>query len=182
MSASLRSRLSFRAVNRKGTPGYDPTLQRHRLLPFQLLGRRCFARLFAAIGRDRVGFDDFRANGMLLPAREEAVVRMALPLHRGPHRDYNRMVIERVGQVEAGWSRRAPRRPNAAAGEAIMRLQLIQRALRRRLLDPPGERLVLNGRDPLGTGFDFTELDAMVERLWSATQPALSPSNADFAA
>ena len=63
-----------------------------------------------------------------------------------------------------------------------MRLQLIQRALRRRLLDPPGERLVLNGRDPLGTGFDFTELDAMVERLWSATQPALSPSNADFAA
>ena len=40
MSASLRSRLSFRAVNRKGTPGYDPALQRHHLLPFQLLGRR----------------------------------------------------------------------------------------------------------------------------------------------
>jgi hypothetical protein len=29
-------------------------------------------------------------------------------------------------------------------------------------------RVVLNRRDPLGTGFDFSELDAMAEALWMA--------------
>jgi hypothetical protein len=29
--------------------------------------------------------------------------------------------------------------------------------------------MILNSKDPLGTGFDFTELDAMAEELWKAT-------------
>lgn len=99
-----RTRLSFRAVNRKGSPDYDPGLQRHHLLPRQLLSQRCFGPLFQAIGRERVGFDDFRSNGLLLPASDGAAIRIGLPLHRGPHRDYNCMVIERVGQIEAGWA------------------------------------------------------------------------------
>lgn len=74
MSAARR-RLSFRAVNRRGEPGYDAALQRHHILPRQLLAARCFAPLFAATGRERVGFDDFRRNGMLLPARSEAALR-----------------------------------------------------------------------------------------------------------
>lgn len=94
---AARERLAFRAVNRRGAPGYQPGLQRHHLLPCQLLSKSCFGGMFDAIGRGRIGFDDFRRNGMLLPAREDAALRMALPLHRGPHRDYNAMVMERVG-------------------------------------------------------------------------------------
>jgi hypothetical protein len=98
----VRDRLSFRAVNRSSAPDHDPGLQRHQLLPRQLLGQRCFGALFSAICRERLGFDDFRSNGLLLPARDDAALRLGLPLHRGPHRDYNAMVIERVGQVEGG--------------------------------------------------------------------------------
>ena len=92
----IRARLSFRAINRRDRPGHDPGLQRHHLLPCQLLSRRCFGALLDAIGPERIGFDDFRCNGLLLPANDHAAVRLGLPLHRGPHRNYNAMVIERV--------------------------------------------------------------------------------------
>ncbi len=166
-----RSRIPFRAVNWHGGPDYDPGLQRHHLLPRQLLSRRCFGGLFDAIGRERIGFDDFRVNGLLLPASDQAAIRLGLPLHRGPHRDYNALVIERVGHVEAGWSAARTSMPSAALEEALMRLALLQRALRRRLLDPVRSRLSLNRRDPLGKSLDFTELDAMADALWPATEP-----------
>ena len=169
IAGCARDRLSFRAVNRRSAPDYDPGLQRHHLLPRQLLGQRCFGPLFQSIGRERVGFDDFRSNGLLLPARDEAAMRIGLPLHRGPHRDYNAMVIERVGQVEAGWAALRSRAPEIALDQALMRLELLQRALRRRLLDPLRHRLSLNRHDPLGRNADFTEIDAMAESLWGET-------------
>ena len=180
MKRAARSKLPFRAVNRTGTLGYDPGLQRHHLLPRQLLSRRCFGPLFAAVGCERVGFDDFRANGLLLPARGEASVRLGLPLHRGPHRAYNELVIERVGQVEGEWSRLRKGAPEVALEQALMRLGLLQAALRRRLL-ADRRRLMLNRRDPLGQGFDFAALDAMAERLWGETQ-AVAAASAAFAA
>jgi hypothetical protein len=172
--------MPFGAVNRRDRPGYDPGLQRHHLLPRQLLSRRCFGPLIGAIGRERIGFDDFRANGMLLPALDEASVRLGLPLHRGPHRAYNELVIERVGQVEGEWSRWRNQAPELALMQALMRLDLLQAALRRRLLDER-RRIVLNRRDPLGQGFDFAALDAMAERLWGGTQ-AVAERSAVFAA
>lgn len=166
--ATRRERLSFRAVNRKDSPDYDPGLQRHHLLPRQLLGRRCFGPLFATIGRESIGFDDFRSNGLLLPANDSAALRFGLPLHRGPHHDYNAMVIERVGQIEEGWSALRPRAPEVALEQALMRLALLQRALRRRLLDTV-RRFPLNRHDPLGEGVDYADLDAMAEALWGAS-------------
>lgn len=165
-----RGVLAFRAVNRRGTPGHDAGLQRHHLLPRQLLSQRCFGPLFGALGRQRLGFDDFRHNGLLLPANDEAAVRMALPLHRGPHRGYNGMVIERVGQIEAGWARTASRSPDAALTEALMRLRLLQRALRRRLLSPARGQISLSRFDPRGRAVDFAELDALVDQLWPVTE------------
>ena len=169
-ATASRGKLAFRSVNRRGEPGYDAGLQRHHLMPRQLLGARCFGPLFDAIGRERTGFDDFRANGMLLPASDKAALRMGLPLHRGPHRNYNAMVIERVGQVEQGWSALRLRAPEVALDQALMRFGLLQRALRRRLLDPLRSRLLLNRRDPLGQALDFTELDAMADALWGKTE------------
>ena len=55
--------------------------------------------------------------------------------------------------------------------EAYQRLELLQRALRRRLLVQQ-RRLLLNRRDPQGSGVDFSELDAMVDQLWPVTEPA----------
>lgn len=163
-----RTAIAFRQVNRRDSDGYDPGLQRHHLLPRQLLGRRCFGSMFDEIGRSSIGFDDFRANGLLLPATDEATVRTGMPMHRGPHRQYNELVIERVGRIEAHWSATRPSDPQRALIDALLRLRLLQSALRRRLLHQR-RRIVLNRRDPLGNGFDFTEIDAMAEALWQAT-------------
>ena len=169
--AADRQRLSFRSVNRRDTPEYEPDLQRHHLLPRQLLTRNCFAPLLNALGREAVDFEDFRRNGLLLPANDRAAWQIGLPLHRGPHRDYNAMVIERVGQIEASWSQARRRAPEIALAAAYDRLELLQRALRRRLLDQH-RRLRLNRHDPLGSGLDYTELDAMAALLWPATERA----------
>jgi hypothetical protein len=164
---AIRTVIAFRSVNRRGFPGYDPAFQRHHLLPRQLLSRRCFGPMFASLGREQVGFDDFRVNGLLLPANEEATVRTGMPLHRGPHHRYNEVVIARVGRIEASWSDVRLHNPELALAEALMRLHLLQGALRRQLL-AERRRMLLNRKDPLGTGFDFTELDAMAEALWAA--------------
>lgn len=166
--AGARARLSFRAVNRRDDPGYDPGLQRHHILPRQVLHRPSLMPMLRALGAERIGFDDFRRNGLLLPANDSAAVRIGLPLHRGPHRTYNELVLERVGQIEAGWAVQRVRTPELALNDALMRLELLQRALRRRLLDQR-RRLRLNTRDPLGQGVDFTELDAMAALLWPDT-------------
>ncbi len=171
-SGMARDRLAFRAVNRCSLPDYVPGLQRHHLLPRQLLGERCFGALFDTIGCDRIGFDDFRSNGLLLPASDSAAIRIGLPLHRGPHRDYNAMVIGRVGQVEEGWSSLRLKAPEIALDHALMRLGLLQRALRRRLLDPVRKRLSLNRHDPLGRSVDYAELDAMADALWGEADVA----------
>jgi hypothetical protein len=142
-------------------------LQRHHLLPQQLLAQNCFARLFDGLGRCRVGFDDFRRNGLLLPANDIAALRMGLPMHRGPHRQYNAMVIARVGQIEAGWASARKKSPEMALDEALLRLGLLQQALRRRLLSQHGKPLTLNIRDPAISLPDFSELDAMAEMLWA---------------
>ncbi|MEO6094018.1 MAG: AHH domain-containing protein [Novosphingobium sp.] len=165
-----RRRIPFRAVNRPGQAGYDSGLQRHHLLPRQLLSQRCFGALFEDVGRERIGYDDFRVNGLLLPANDPAALRIGLPLHRGPHRAYNAMVGERIGQIEHGWARGRGRAPLAARDEATMRIKLLQRALRRRLLDPVRRPLTLNRRQLGGPRLDFAELDAMADVLWGALE------------
>lgn len=164
-----RDRLPFRAVNMREAPDYDPGLQRHHLLPRQLLQKRCFGTLFDLVGRERIGFEDFRTNGLLLPGCDAAAMRIGLPMHRGPHRDYNALVAERVGQVEAGWASMRLRAPEIALTEAVGRLRLLQRALRRRLLDPRRKPITLNRHDPQVRKADFSDLDAMVDNLWGDT-------------
>ena len=161
--------LPFAAVNRPGRPDYAYDLQRHHLLPRQAIGWAALQRMFEAIGHQRIGFHDFRRNGMLLPARESAVVRLGLPLHLGPHREYNCMVIERLGIIEAGWARRRARGGEGARARAAMRIGLLQGALRRRILDQ-SRPLRFNRADPLGHGRDFTLLDQLAEDLWRASE------------
>jgi len=172
MSAA-RAALPFRAVNVPGSRGYSARLQRHHVLPRQLLDAPGITDMIAEIGTDALGFHDFRRNGLLLPAVDEEAVRLGLPLHRGPHQSYNELVIERVGQIEAGWQkRRRSRRGDRALGEALMRIDLLQRALRRRLLDPANWRgTPLHARDP---ALEFSHLDRMAEALWAETEMVAS--------
>jgi hypothetical protein len=173
VTAALKTkeRIPFRSVNVPGKAGYTPGLQRHHLLPRALLNRRAFQRMIGALTPERIGFHDFRANGLLLPATESGALRIGLPLHRGPHGTYSEMVTERVGQIEFGWSRTRGYDPELAGMEALMRLDLLQRALRRRLLNPPkGEEIVLNKNDP---SLDYSHLDRMAEMLWEATESRL---------
>ena len=60
-----------------------------------------------------------------------------------------------------------PSDPLERWNDALTALQLLQNALRRQLL-AQRRRMLLNRKDPLGTGFDFTDLDAMAEALWAA--------------
>ena len=159
--------IPFGAVNRAGCAGYVAGLQRHHLLPRVLIGQPCFARLIEALGAS-AAFEDFRRNGMLLPATEGAAVRMGLPLHRGPHSAYSDMVRERLGGIEADWVVASNRAPDEAGNAALRALAALQADLRRSLLDP--RRIVrLNRSDPLGVGVDFTRIDTMAETLWAET-------------
>lgn len=169
--SQARGRIPFRSVNAPGKPGYHPGLQRHHLLPRALLGRRAFSRMIGSLSPERIGFHDFRSNGLLLPATEDGALRIGLPLHRGPHSTYSEMVTERVGQIEMGWCRTVRYDGELASMEALMRLDLLQRALRRRLLSPPkDEAIMLNRHDP---ALDYSHLDRMAEMLWQATQSKL---------
>ncbi|MES2699841.1 MAG: AHH domain-containing protein [Pseudomonadota bacterium] len=168
---AARGPLSFGAVNAPGAPGYRAGMQRHQLLPRQLLTRSWFSRLVDSLGRERLGIDDFRSNGLLLPAVEQAAQVLGLPLHRGPHTHYNQVVLERVGQIEAGWQTGHLRNPDLAQRELVMRLHLLQQALRRSLLQPRATFARLNLRDPRWQTLDFSDLDAMAEALWAASDP-----------
>jgi len=79
--------------------------------------------------------------------------------------------MERVGEIERHWTTHRGSRPEQTLEVAKLRPGLLQRALRRRLLDPLGRRFSLNRRDPLGLHVDFTHLDAMAEALWGETGP-----------
>lgn len=168
---AANTQLSFRAVNRKGSADYQAGLQRHHLLPRQLVNRRCFGRFLDCLGRDRVGLHDFRANGLLLPSNSGEALRTGLPLHRGPHRLYSELVIERIGQIEQGWVNARACNADRATLEALMRMKLLQRALRKKLLQNNAGKALLNRHDPLGNGSDFTDLDAMADAIWGVTAP-----------
>jgi hypothetical protein len=123
--------------------------------------------MFEMIGPEQLRFDDFRTNGLLLPATDQASLRTGMPLHRGPHHRYNELVIERVGRIEYHWARKHHYDPDSALRTALWQLGLLQDALRRGLLSER-RKFVLNRKDPVGSGFDFTDLDSMAERLWGA--------------
>ncbi len=133
-----------------------------------------FERMFREIGDHRLRFENFRENGLLLPCREGAALRLAMPLHRGPHRRYSELVALRVGQIEADWSAERGADSLGAALKARMRLALLQAALRRFLLDPQRRRPPLSRYDPQHQV--FAELDQVVEALWAAT-PSSSASS-----
>ena len=175
--STQRRRLPFSAVNRRGSPAYQFGMQRHHLLPRQLLSQRFLKRLLKAVKVRTLGFDDFRRNGLLLPCEEAVAARLGLPLHRGPHREYNEMVVAQIGAIESEWAFRRQRGPKLATIAARLRLASLQRELKHSLLSANPPKLVLDENEKLGNRFEFADLDAMAAQLWSATQSAVNISS-----
>ena len=166
-----RAKLPFWAVNQPGSPGYRPGMQRHHILPRAALYQPFVQHLLDCVGRERMAIDDFRSNGLLLPAVEQAAQVLGLPLHRGPHARYNEVVLARLGQLEAGWQRHRLHDPERAAAELLMRMRLLQATLRRALLQRSPGCVQLNHSDPAWHTVDFSDLDAMADSLWTISEP-----------
>ncbi len=152
-------------------------MQRHHLIPRVLLGSPGLNRFFTAIDPRKIGFEDFRRNGLLLPCEERLAARTGLPLQRGPHRSYDDMVAQRIGEIERRWSERRRNKPKLSGIEARLSLSLLQRALRRELLSHSPPQLALPRDTEIGRQMDFAELDKMADQLWSASQPAAKVPN-----
>lgn len=137
--------------------------------------------MFDDIEPASVGIHDFRRNGLLLPATEQEAARVAMPLHRGPHPVYSELVIERTGQIENHWQKMRRSNRELASREALMRMDCLQKALRRRLLDPRRwQGPALHNHDPnradarqQDRALDFSHLDAMAEMLWADSAPVV---------
>lgn len=170
-----RPAIPFRSVNRRDQPGFREGYQRHHLLSLQLLNNSCFSGMFTKLGSVLFDFDDFRSNGILLPCTSAGSIQTGLPLHRGPHRQYSDVVYARVEPIATEWQRASFQSETVAAAVAARSLGLLQTALRQRLMRAPnGRPIFLNSKDPVGTGFDFRELDAMADLFWQATSPEAS--------
>ena len=111
--------------------------------------------------------DDFATNGLFLPSREEAALTMRLPLHRGPHHAYSQLVEARLALIARAYRGRPPPTP-PLVWEAAWRVRHLQNALSRTLTEGRLAR-PLNRFDPMMRTTDFTQIDAMIDRLWATS-------------
>jgi A nuclease family of the HNH/ENDO VII superfamily with conserved AHH len=116
--------LRFRSVNQRASVGYRNGWQRHHLIPQQIEGQGEAGNVIASIVRFGFSLDDFARNGMLLPGSEPVASASGLPVHAGPHPNYNRRVARLVAGI--GEQTQHPVRRFA-------QILLLQRDLRRTL-------------------------------------------------
>jgi hypothetical protein len=133
--------------------------QRHHVIPVNVIGSGVFAGLFALI--THVGFSphSFVANGLLLPSTENMAMQTGLPLHRGPHRQYDALIAEGLNMVWEGM-RQGPMPDNVT----VLRLLSEFVGHVRRTLQNDGA-LLLNRYDPRVTNLALSSLDADIAKL-----------------
>lgn len=138
-----------------GAPGF----QRHHLIPVNLIQRRAFAPVFLLA--KSVGFDarNFLSNGTLLPATEVMVEQTGLPLHRGPHPQYDQLVADCLNEISNGIAND----PSVAPILAYRRISELQGRLRRALNNDAS--LMLNRNDPRGAICPLFKLDHDILQL-----------------
>jgi A nuclease family of the HNH/ENDO VII superfamily with conserved AHH len=83
----------------KYTTRQPPGYQRHHLIPVNIMRSAAFAKLFGLIAHAGFNPHCFLNNGFLLPATENESEQTGLPLHRGPHREYDELVAERLNII-----------------------------------------------------------------------------------
>ena len=133
--------------------------QRHHLIPVNVVQRRVFEPLFLLVSS--VGFDarNFVSNGVLLPASEDAVKLTGLPLHRGPHPQYDQLVSEGLAEISSELDRKTVGSPIVA----YRRISDLQGLLRRALSH--NETLMLNRNDPRASVSSLCKMDYDIKRI-----------------
>lgn len=150
----------------QGAPAPRAGFQRHHLIPVALLRRPQMAAMFDWLSVEAFALHRFDHNGLMLPACEGTALSSGHALHRGPHRGYNDVMTARVEQIRVHFALNAPADLRAARRVAVMRLRLLQDAMRRALTDRHGYAFWLNRRDPMRLFADRPYLDEAIDRMF----------------
>lgn len=121
--------------------------------------------LAITIGSARAGGfdpDDFLSNGMFLPSLERNAISFRLPLHRGPHPNYNRLVAERISELA-----------HCTPSDLPLALSGLQKGLYVGLRQGPIS-LDEAAAHALRAKPDFSKIDSQIDHLWAATQPLIT--------
>jgi A nuclease family of the HNH/ENDO VII superfamily with conserved AHH len=86
---NLKLWVPFGAVNLSHDRTYREGWVRHHLLPLQSLRDRALQPFLSSLSDDGFHMDDFRTNGILLPALQSIGKFAGLPVHFGGHPNYN---------------------------------------------------------------------------------------------
>jgi hypothetical protein len=96
--------------------------QCHHLIPIQVVEKAEFSIFFGNLRAISFDPQDFISNGIHLPCTEEMAIIFGLPLHRGGHPQYNKMVAEQISVLQS-----------LTIGEAFGQVRLLQSTLKRGL-------------------------------------------------
>ncbi len=114
-------------VNTRGSLDFVEGWQRHHLIPKQCTRDARTRTFFASMQTIGFRLNDFVTNGILLPSTYAAAEVARLPVHSGPHPEYNMKIIDAVGLITRRFDFEADRREGHAA---LSYLRLIQARLR----------------------------------------------------
>lgn len=170
--------IRFADVNKANSGNYLPHFQRHHLIPMQVASNVEISNTLNNAFAGGFGFNNFGENGVLLPSQENVAAETGFPLHRGPHREYNELVIERLLRI-----RRLGRRIGHSLDRKVFvrsSVVLLQLGLRRGLLGHGFGKLTLNRRDPIRSHHDFSTVDDRLDKLFSITEVSPIPSDGRF--
>lgn len=134
--------------------------QRHHLIPVNIIRNHAFAKLFASVAAAGFNPHCFLNNGFLLPATEIESARTGLPLHRGPHRQYDDLIAECLNMI---WLAVLMGHIPASPVSIMTHVSDLQGRVRRSL--GPSARIKLNQNDPRGVGGHLCLLDDNLKQL-----------------
>jgi A nuclease family of the HNH/ENDO VII superfamily with conserved AHH len=137
-------------------PGY----QRHHLIPVNIVQSYAFAKLFSFIAPAGFKPHCFLNNGHLLPATEVESVKTGLPLHRGPHRQYDDLIAECLNMI---WLAALAGHIPATPVSLMTQISDLQGLLRRIL--GPSASIKLNQHDPRGVQSHLSSLDHDLKQM-----------------
>ncbi|VAV90356.1 hypothetical protein MNBD_ALPHA04-740 [hydrothermal vent metagenome] len=160
--------IRFSDVNRPDDAEYNPSYQRHHLIPLQVRSMFDLTESLDPGSRNELCLDDFANNGLLLPCEEREAMRTGRPLHRGPHPRYNILVMERMANI----FRLRNRLSDAKERSDFFRFRIrsLQNGLRHGLIQNRFLNLTLNRRDPFKNRMNFQQLDTKIDELWATTR------------
>lgn len=149
------TRSSFSTPTRSGW-------HRHHLLPRHIENYPDLASFICRFSGEVTCLGNFDANGMFLPALEHLAIRERLPLHRGPHRHYNDVVIAVLDRIRK--SAGSCDLPVSEGQRVIRRLQgTLRLALK---ISAQNADVALSSREPFGPAVALLALDRETDALF----------------